>query len=616
MNREKPKYTIWQNVQYMLAIAWKNKVYSVMALCVLASILQILSSLTGMLITPVILRCVEKKAPLITLFITVFVFAVMLMVWSGLSTYVECVNSWAGRADIRRYLMQMVMKKSCTTSYPNLEDPEVLRIRRQAEKAVRGTREATEAVWTTLSEILKNIGGFIIYLWMLTAVDPVVIVVTALTAVLGYMIKRRAKNWQYQHRDEIADYELKTWYILRKSQDVKLAKDLRIFGMENWLKDVYASVMTLYRGYFFRRERLYLLTDCINVVFAVLRNGIAYSYLIYMVLADNLLVSEFLLYFAAVGGFTTWIGGILDAFGMLHEQSLDLSIMREYLEMPETFWSDSKTGEKKEVPLTKESGCLELRGVSFRYPGAKEDTIHKMDLILSPGEKLAVVGMNGAGKTTLVKLLCGFYNPTEGEILYNGVDIRNYDRREYYSLFSAVFQKFSVLETTFAENVAQTDEGIDMERVKQCVEKAGLAKLAESLPDGYQTHIGRKVFLDGTELSGGELQKLMLARALYKDAPILVLDEPTAALDPISENDIYRRYYEMTGSHTSIYISHRLASTRFCDRIIYMNKGKITESGTHEELLQAGGGYARLYEMQSKYYREGMVDGEERKNIL
>ncbi len=539
---------------------------------------------------------------------TIFVFTVMLVIWSGLAAYVECANLFGGRADIRRTLMQMVMRKNCTTSYPNLEDQNVLWYRRQAEKAVRGVSEAVEGVWNALSDILRNTGGFFIYLWMLTAVDPVIVLVTMITAVLGYVVNRYAKRWRYQHKDEVADYELKTWYILRRSQDIKLAKDLRIFGMENWLKDVYASVMTLYKGYFFRRERLYLITDIVNVILAFLRNGIAYGYLIYMVLVHNLPISEFLLYFAAVGGFTTWIGGILDAFGILHEQSIDLSIMREYLEMPEIFWSETEGEKKKKLPTLKESCSLELRGVSFRYPGAEEDTIHELDLVIPPGEKLAIVGMNGAGKTTLIKLLCGFYNPTEGEVLYNGIDIRNYDRREYYSLFAAVFQKFSILETTLAENVAQTDEAIDMERVKRCIEKAGLTSKVESLPNGYQTYIGKKVFLDGVDLSGGEMQRLMLARALYKDAPILVLDEPTAALDPISENDIYQRYNEMTESHTSVYISHRLASTRFCDRIIYMKKGRIAESGTHEELLQAGGGYAHLYEVQSKYYREEMAD--------
>lgn len=214
-------------------------------------------------------------------------------------------------------------------------------------------------------------------------------------------------------------------------------------------------------------------------------------------------------------------------------------------------------------------------------------------------------GLNGAGKTTLVKLICGFYDPTEGSVLLNGKDIRRYNRYEYYQLFSAVFQQLSVLEVTLAENVAQSIDQIDMERVKECIEKAGLTQRVESLPKGYDTHIGRKVFEDGVEFSGGEMQRLMLARALYKNGSVIVLDEPTAALDPIAENDIYLKYNEMTAGRTSVYISHRLASTRFCDRIIFLAEGQIAEEGTHESLMALNGQYAELFRVQSKYYREG-----------
>lgn len=247
---------------------------------------------------------------------------------------------------------------------------------------------------------------------------------------------------------------------------------------------------------------------------------------------------------------------------------------------------------------------LRLEGVSYRYPGAEKDTIHKLDLTVRPGENLAIVGLNGAGKTTLVKLLCGFLDPTEGRVLLNGQDIRPYNRRDYYKLFAAVFQDFSVLSATVAENVAQCRTGIDEARVWHCLDEAGLTEKVQSLPKQLETQIGREVYEDGVELSGGQTQRLMLARALYKDAPVLVLDEPTAALDPIAENDIYQKYNEMTAGKTSLFISHRLASTRFCDRILYLKDGRVAEEGTHEELLKRGGGYADLFEVQSQYYRE------------
>jgi ATP-binding cassette subfamily B protein len=311
------------------------------------------------------------------------------------------------------------------------------------------------------------------------------------------------------------------------------------------------------------------------------------------------------LYFTAVTTFTAWVMGILQEMSTLHKESLDIAVVREFLDYPEPFQFEG--GES--VPAADETYGygyeLRLEEVSFRYPGAEKDTIHKLSLTVRPGEKLAIVGLNGAGKTTLVKLLCGLLNPTEGRVLLNGTDIRVFDRRKYYALFSAVFQEFSVLDVTVAEEIAQTTEGIDYARVADCVEKAGLTAMVAQLPKGLNTHVGRDVYLDGVLFSGGQMQRLMLARALYKDGPVLLLDEPTAALDPIAENDIYTKYSEMTRGKTALFISHRLASTRFCDRIIFLAEGNIKEEGTHDSLLALGGEYAHLFEVQSRYYQEG-----------
>ena len=607
-NIDKAKYTIWQNVQYMLRMACQSKKSGVIICCLLTSVLQVLSSLTRMLVTPVILRCVEEKAPFSELIWTIIAFSVAIMALSGVITYVD-KNKQLDKITVRRNILLNLIQKDSTTSYPNLESQSVQKIQRRAYNTVAGNDGATEAIWNTLSDIIKSLGGFVLYLLMLTAVDPVIILVTAITAVVGYGLNCYTKNWKYRHKEEVSGYENKKWHIIRRAKDIKLAKDLRIFGMESWIYDMYESVMVLYRKHMFRRERVCLTVDILNALLTFLRNGVAYFYLISMTLRQGLPVSEFLLYFATVGGFTTWIGGIFDGFGRLYEHSLELSMLREYLELPELFLFEE--GESVAEYITdgperedREEISLELKNVSFRYPEAEEDVLHHINLMIKPGEKLAVVGLNGAGKTTLVKLLCGFYDPTEGEVLFCGRNVRKLNRKEYYSLFSAIFQDFSVLEVTVAENVAQTDVDIDMERVRNCIEKAGLTQRIENLPEGYETHIGRNVYEDGMELSGGELQRLMLARALYKNAPVLVLDEPTAALDPLAEHDIYQKYNDMTGKRTSIYISHRLASTRFCDRIIYLKKGQIAESGTHEELLRKNGEYASLFEVQSKYYGE------------
>ena len=271
------------------------------------------------------------------------------------------------------------------------------------------------------------------------------------------------------------------------------------------------------------------------------------------------------------------------------------------MEWPEPFAFE----EGKPLPQGLKDCEIVLDHVSYRYPGAEKDTISNLTFTLHPGEKVAIVGLNGAGKTTLVKLLCGFLDPTQGSVRLNGVDIRTYNRREYYHLFSAVFQEFSVLDTNVAVNVAQRVDGIDRARVAECLEKAGLTQAVEALPKGMDTPVTRNVFEDGVELSGGQMQRLMLARALYRDAPVVVLDEPTAALDPLAEHDIYMKYNAMTQGKSSLFISHRLASTRFCDRILYLEHGRIAEEGTHQSLLDLGGGYSKLFEVQSRYYQKG-----------
>lgn len=356
-----------------------------------------------------------------------------------------------------------------------------------------------------------------------------------------------------------------------------------------------------------RRERVYAWNCVVDVLLQFARNGIAYVYLIGMALNKGLSASEFLLYFTAFTGFSNWVTGLLSQFATLHKECMGLSTILEYIHLPEQFRFQGG----KPIPKA-ERYELKLENVSFRYPGTEKDIIRHMNLTLHPGEKIAVVGLNGAGKTTLVKLLCGFYDPDEGRVLLNGIDIREFNRQEYYDLLSAVFQEMSVLDLTVAEQVAQTVENIDLSKVSDCLEKAGLRDKVEELPLGLQTHVGKMVYLDGVEFSGGETQRLMLARALYKDGPILVLDEPTAALDPLAENDIYQKYNEMTTGKTAIFISHRLASTRFCDRILFLQDGVIAEEGTHEQLLAMNGEYAKLFQVQAQYYQEGgEFDGNE-----
>ena len=606
--KEKPKYNMAQNTWFMVKLAWTSKEKKVLVLGLLSALLTVALNLINLYVSPTVLGVVERHGSLAELAATLAGFVLALMVVSAAANYVS-TNVLFGRITVRSEIINLLNRKAAITSYPNWQDDRFQKLLPKASQCTCSNNAPTEAVWTTLTNLSANGLGFLIYLVLFARVEPVLIPVILLTAGVSYLIANRLNGYGFRHREEEAEYDRQMSYIAGEARNFQAAKDIRIFGLRPWLEALNRKALEAYTAFHRKAQGVYLWGAVADLVLTFLRNGIAYAYLIGLVLYRQVSVAEFLLLFTAVGGFAQWVTGILGDCSTLYRQSLDLTIVRECLEYPEPFRFED--GE----PLSPKPGePLEIRleDVSFRYPEAEKDTLCHINLTLHPGENLAVVGLNGAGKTTLIKLLCGFLDPTQGRVLLNGQDIRAYNRRDYYRLFSAVFQTYSVIPGTIAANVAQREEGICLEKVKECVEKAGLKEKVESLPQGYETLLNREVYEDAILLSGGETQRLMLARALYKDGPIVVLDEPTAALDPLAEADMYRKYHEMTRGKSSVYISHRLASTRFCDRIILLDGGSICEEGTHQSLLEAGGKYAKLYGVQSKYYQEGDADnGEE-----
>lgn len=601
----KPKYNLWQNTGFMLRTSRKYA-KSVFPLCIVLALLSAGKSVAELLIAPAILNKIELSASLGSVVFTIAAFALVLMLLSGLRSYVD-TNTLFGRIAVRSQGIYLsISRKYAETSYPNLLNTDFLALGKKASAACDANSEASEAIWTTLTDLMTSCIGFIVYLALLTNLNLWLAALVAATTAVSYFASKRINEWGYLHRSEELELTKRIEYANKTATSREFAKDIRMFGLRGWLEDLWGSTMRLYSAFCAKRERKYIWANIIDIVLTFLRNGIAYAFLIGITVKNGLPASQFLLYFAALSGFAQWVVEILDKLSVMQKQSLDISTIREFLDWDEPF--DLNGGERIAFEPNKQYE-IRLDDVSFRYPKADKDTLSHINLTVHPGEKLAIVGLNGAGKTTLVKLVCGFLDPTEGRILLNGEDIRKFNRNDYYALFSAVFQEFSVLDVTVKENVAQCVDGIDETRVWQCIDKAGLTEKIKSLPKGIETHLGRRVFKDGVEFSGGQTQRLMLARALYKNAPILVLDEPTAALDPIAENDIYQKYNDMTHGRTSFFISHRLASTRFCDRIIFVDSGKIAEEGTHDELLKNGGGYAYLFEVQSKYYRSDNQDG-------
>lgn len=598
---KKEKYNMRQNIWFMVKLAGAYKEKKVLVLGLLSALTAVMLNLVNLFVPPMILAAVERHASISELILTVLCFVLALMFFSALLAYIN-ENIIYGRITLRSTLIALLNKKVMTMSYPNVFDERFKRVRMKAVEAVRTNHEATEAIWITLTEFIQNSLCFIIYVLLLTSVQPLLMLVILLTTLLSYFARSYANEWRYRHREKEAEYEKQMYYLNGLASDLTAAKDIRIFGLRPWIEELYQKVMASYVLFQKHVQRSYFWANILDLMLTFVRNATAYAYLIKLVIDGGLDVATFLLLFNTVSGFTGQVTGILNGLNQLHKQSLDISNVRECLEYPELFKFED--GEK----LGSEDGKtyeIVLENVSFKYPGAEKEILSNINLTLHSGEKLAVVGLNGAGKTTLVKLICGFLDPTKGRVLLNGKDIRDYNRADYYTMFAAVFQDFSLLAGTLATNVAQDCEHIDMERVKKCMAQAGLSQMVAGLRDGYETYLNHEVFETVIMLSGGQIQRLMLARALYKEAPFIVLDEPTAALDPIAESDIYQKYNEMTEGKSSIFISHRLASTRFCDRIILIDHGTIAEMGSHEDLVKREGQYAEIYAMQSKYYKEG-----------
>ena len=595
--KEKPKYSVGSNVAYMVSLAWKRH-RSVLWVCAAIALFTVAKTLTEMLIAPMILGVIESGGSLGTLLSTVGLFTLLLIITAGGLRYFQ-ENAMFARIGVRSDIVAALERKRATTSFSNLLDTRFLEFSKQASTATNGNNQATEAVWTTLTTLAASLLGFFVYLALLSNLNFWLAAITTLITVAGFFFNLRMSRWGYDHREELAKPLNGIGYASDLLSERKYAKDLRIFGMAGWAKDLWEKHLRLFRSLVRQDQRHMLWGNLMDVVLGLLRNGLAYFVLISMVLRGKITPAEFLLYFSAVSGFTAWVAGILEQCATLHRQSLDISKVREFLNWEEPFRFSGGTT----IPGAPYTFCLE--DVSYRYPEAESDTISHMNLTLRPGEKLAIVGLNGAGKTTLIKLLAGFLDPTQGKVTLNGVDIREFDRREYYKLFAAVFQDFSVLPATVRENITQTLDAPEVEKLWHCLEQAGLEEKIQSLPKGIETQVTRRVYEDGMEFSGGETQRLMLARVLYRGSPVLLLDEPTAALDPIAENDIYQKYNEMTAGKTALFISHRLASTRFCDRILFLEKGAIAEEGTHDGLMEKNGKYAALFAVQKKYYEEG-----------
>ena len=521
-------------------------------------------------------------------------------------TFINATNTlnFAFFCRLRQKMQYKLTLKNVSVNYQIIESLKYREMYSRAQRALwaNGMHCPLTQISQSFAELITNVIGYCFYAALICMLNPWIVVILTATSFISLYFTKIYQNYEYKNRDKRTVIDKKIWYLLNKSSDFKIAKDIRVFGLDKWLSKLYKSLCKERMNW--NKKLLYkkFLSSLADLVIILFRDGFAYYILISMVLEQKTSVDNFILYFGIISSFATWIGNIIENCNEIYSSGLVVSDLRDVLS-----WDDGNAVDKGIINLPQKEidGDIKIENLYFKHENSNEFNIQDVNLHIKKGEKIAIVGENGAGKTTLIKIICGLYTPVSGEIKIDDISSRCFEQKDYFEFFSVMFQDMNILCVTIAEIISsKTGEDINIDLVWNCIKKVGLYEKIIGLPNDINTPLNKQVYDNGTEFSGGEMQKLILAKALYKNSPILILDEPTSAMDPIAELRMYKDFNKLVLNKTTIFISHRLASTKFCDRIIFMDKGQIVEEGTHSELVQKGGRYAKMFEIQSHYYKE------------
>ena len=411
-------------------------------------------------------------------------------------------------------------------------------------------------------------------------------------------IQRKVSQYEYSMKNELSRQHRRKRYYYQTTHDFSFGKEIRLYNLKNRVLENYNKEIQKYidLNYLIRQKEFAL--GFLGIFTLLINQAALYGILIWKVV-NGMSIADFSMYLALILQLSFLLNTLVDDMSFIHKETL---YVHDFFEFMDTDLGEIG-GEKKAI----ENDTLEIEfnNVSFKYPKTDNYIFKNLNLKIPKGQRLAIVGLNGAGKSTLVKLITGLYDVDEGEILINGIPIKEFTKKELYSMFSVVFQDVNILAYTLAENVACTSENINNDRVYNVLDKVGLKEKVDSFPKGLDQMMLKIIDENGTELSGGESQKLAIARALYKNGNMVIMDEPTSALDALAEAEIYKDFSELVENKTSIYISHRLSSTKFCDAIALFDKTGLIEYGTHDELMEKQGEYYKMFTIQGKYYQEG-----------
>jgi ABC-type multidrug transport system fused ATPase/permease subunit len=487
--------------------------------------------------------------------------------------------------------------------YPFLEDASFRDRVETAQHALSNNVDGFEGAYHNLFEILPLLFSVILYSVLIGIFQPLIFVACIIGAFVSILVNRAITKYVIKRKDDVARTRRRKNYFYNTCYDFAYGKDIRIYQLQDKLSADYKqrsyNYITVMKEIANKRFAIGLL----ELIMLLLQDGLAYYFVIKGYFAGAISLGEVSLYIGAIIALSTALRSISTNITNLNTNT---QLTSDYFEIMDDDSYVSLQGNRTALPKG-ETLEIEFRNVSFKYPRTERFILKDFNFKIHKGEKLAIVGANGAGKSTIVKLISGLFMPTSGEILLNGINIREFAQEEYFKMFSVVFQEVHIYASSIIRNVIGTDEGEEAyARGKLCLERVGLKEKIESLPQGYETQLLKVIDEEGVEFSGGQNQKIAIARALYKDANMVILDEPTAALDALAEAEIYQSFDDLVREKTAVYISHRLSSTKFCDKIALFSADGLLEYGTHEELMAQEGEYYKMFITQGKYYQNGV----------
>ncbi|MDE6972145.1 MAG: ABC transporter ATP-binding protein/permease [Lachnospiraceae bacterium] len=596
---EKEGYSVWDNLIYLLQGIWESD-KNLMALMVLETVSMVITPYIALYLPKIGVDLVAGQSPAGKAALVMGTLTVIIM-------FSQAAQNMASRGKnvrqdrLRSHYRVLLFEKTLDCDYVHVESAKWQDKYDEAkEMSVDwGPWSATTLMAEGAVKICGAVVSFVLYGSIIGTLNGWLLVMIVTLSAINFAALRAAQKYEMGRITERSVLQRRREYIKSCSSDIKFGKDIRLYGMGEWIRGYFKS----YNNAHFRLrqavQKRYFFAAFIESMTMLIRNGVAYLYFLWMSASGFITAGEFVLACSAVASFSALVTQTSDSVGQMMQAVPPLNRMRSYLN------ADDEPGPEPAAvpPLKGEKISLKFEDVVFTYEGRYRVLDH-FDLRISAGEKIALVGVNGAGKTTIIKLLCGFYKPDSGRILINGTDISMFRKEDLYGLVAPVFQEATILPFTIAQNISMAEKEMDRGKIKECLIRAGLWEKVSQLPDGMDSMMMNLEADGGVNLSGGQQQKLLMARALYKGAPLLFFDEPTAALDPIAESETYEMFHKMTGEKTAIFISHRLASTRFCDRVVFLEKGSVKAEGSHEELLKICPEYEKMYRIQSHYYKQ------------